>query len=451
MIVLSLFDGISGAQLALKRAGIKVDKYYASEIDKYAISITQKNFPDTIQLGDITKWHEWNIEKPDLIIGGSPCQGFSFAGKQLNFEDKRSKLFFQFIDILKHYNPKYFLLENVKMKKEYQQIISDLLEIEPVEINSALVSAQNRKRLYWCNWNVEKPEDKGILLKDIIEQGIVDRDKSYCIDANYFKGGNLEQYFDKSRRQLVFCGSMRGRRINNRGVRDDYNFNIKPKQRIEIKEKPKSNCLSTVQKDNLIGCIQTGIADINGKSPTLSTCQGGHREPKITLENMKWRKLTPLECERLQTYPDNYTETGLFIPNIKENKCVKQHVVAIIENKGKFYVGHNKCDTPQETCPRQGMKTGEGYHLCSLVCNQKNHAEVSACLKADKNAYGGTLYLIGHTYCCDNCKRIMNEFGIKNIIIGEYPKIKISNTQRYKALGNSFTVDVIAHILKQIK
>ena len=119
MNVLSCFDGISAGQVALQRAGIKVDNYDASEIDKYAIKITQKNFPNTIQLGDITKWKDWNLKNIDLIIGGSPCQGFSFAGKGLNFEDPRSKLFFVFVEILKFYKPKYFLLENVRMKKEY--------------------------------------------------------------------------------------------------------------------------------------------------------------------------------------------------------------------------------------------------------------------------------------------------------------------------------------------
>jgi DNA-cytosine methyltransferase len=236
MVVLSLFDGISAGRVALERIGIKVDKYYASEIDKYAIQITMKNHPDTIQLGDITKWQEWDIEQPDLIIGGSPCQGFSFAGKQLNFDDPRSALFFEFAKVVKHYKPKYFLLENVKMKKEYQDVITEFMGVEPVLINSALVSAQNRQRLYWTNIpGLKQPEDKGILLKDIIdgvdvlkeksqtipatiykenaksmikrnkkELLVVDRDKSYCLDANYYKGGNPEQYFEKKRRQLVF-------------------------------------------------------------------------------------------------------------------------------------------------------------------------------------------------------------------------------------------------------
>lgn len=273
MRVLSLFDGISCGRVALDRAGITVNKYYASEIDKYAIQISKKNHPDIIHLGDVTKWKEWDTETPDLIIGGSPCQGFSFAGKQLNFDDPRSKLFFAFVDIVNHHKPKYFLLENVKMKKEYQDIISDYLGVQPVEINSSLVSAQNRKRLYWFNWNVCKPKDKEIYLKDIIEKGIVNRNKSYCLDANYWKGGNLKSYFYKKRRQLVF-----------------------------------NRCLQTGEADiNGMDCIKRAY-DINGKSPTLTTMGDGHREHKITLNEKQWRKLTPVECERLQTLPDNYTD-----------------------------------------------------------------------------------------------------------------------------------------------
>ncbi len=147
MNVLSLFDGISCGQEALKRAGIKVENYYASEVDKWAIQITQKNYPNTIQLGDIQNWRDWDLPKIDLIIGGSPCQGFSFAGKGLNFEDPRSKLFFDYVDILNHYQSKYFLLENVKMNQKSQNVISEYLKVEPMFINSSLVSAQSRKRL----------------------------------------------------------------------------------------------------------------------------------------------------------------------------------------------------------------------------------------------------------------------------------------------------------------
>ena len=173
MKVLSLFDGISCGMVALERAGIPVDAYYASEIDKNAIAISQKNYPNIIRLGDVTKWREWDIPwaEIDLLIGGSPCQGFSFAGKQLNFDDPRSKLFFEFVDILNHikkHNPNVkFLLENVKMKAEWQDVISGYLGVKPIRINSALVSAAKRDRLYWANFDVKMPDDKGITFDDI--------------------------------------------------------------------------------------------------------------------------------------------------------------------------------------------------------------------------------------------------------------------------------------------
>ena len=168
--VLNLFDGISCGRVALDRIGISYENYYASEIDKYAIQIAQSNFPDTIQLGDVKNWREWNLPQIDLLMGGSPCQGFSITGKQLNFEDPRSKLFFEFVDILNYYKPKYFLLENVRMKQEYQDIISDYLGVQPIKINSSLVSAQNRNRLYWTNIpNISQPLDKDIILKDVLE------------------------------------------------------------------------------------------------------------------------------------------------------------------------------------------------------------------------------------------------------------------------------------------
>ena len=281
MKVLSLFDGLSGGQIALKRIGVKIDQYYASEVDKYAIAIAKKNNPEMVHLGDVTKWREWGLPwgEIDLLIGGSPCQGFSFAGKRLNFDDPRSRLFFVYVEILEHIralNPNVkFLLENVKMTKQSLDAISETLGVQPVFINSSLVSAQNRQRYYWANWDISQPADKGLVLADIVEDGAVDRDKSHCIDANYFKGGNLKSYFEKHRRQLVFS------------------------------------------KD---GLCEVGEADLNGhdlvkrvyhpagKSPTVNTMSGGNREPKILVHPDKWRKLTPLECERLQTVPEGYTE-----------------------------------------------------------------------------------------------------------------------------------------------
>ena len=328
--VFSLFDGMSCGQLALQKAGVRVGTYHASEIDKWAMKVTTKNFPFTLHMGDITKLEDWRLKVIrdevgiDLVMGGSPCQGFSFAGKNLNFEDPRSKLFFDFVRVLKILKPKYFLLENVRMKKESQDVISEYLGVEPVAVNSNLVSAQNRHRLYWTNIPFSIPHDKGIVLADILEDGVTDREKSHCLDANYFKGGNLKSYFEKHRRQLVF---------NNKGgaIRGRYDKDGKIKQQLELRSDDKTNSLTTVQKDNVVvrvpelksafgACIQVGEADLKGhdiikrvyspkgKAPTLTTMGGGHREPKVIVDELTWRKLTPLECERLQTVPDGYTE-----------------------------------------------------------------------------------------------------------------------------------------------
>jgi site-specific DNA-cytosine methylase len=275
MNVLSLFDGMSCGRIALERAGIQVTNYYASEIDKYAIKVSRCNWEDIIQLGTVLDFKKWWLPKIDLLIGGSPCQGFSFAGKQLAFDDPRSKLFFEFVECLKCFKPKYFMLENVRMKKEFQDVISKYLGVEPIRINSNLVSAQNRDRWYWTNIpDIEQPGDKGVVLRDVLEDGFVDRDKSFCLDANYFKGGNLKQYFEKHRRQLVFSKD---------GLCHIGDADLKGNDTIKR------------------------VYHEDGKSPTLTTMGGGHREPKVFVYPNGWRKLTPIECERLQTVPDNYT------------------------------------------------------------------------------------------------------------------------------------------------
>lgn len=194
MNVLSLFDGISCGQLALQKSGIKYDMYFASEINKYAIKVTQDNFPSTIQLGDVCNVTKNILPQIDLLMGGSPCQGFSFSGKQLNFEDPRSKLFFEFVRLYKELKPKYFLLENVKMKIEHQDIITEYLGVKPIKIDSGLVSAQSRKRLYWTNIpNVELPIDKNIMLKDIVGE----YDGIWVYPRGYNKGG-VQSYKGKS-------------------------------------------------------------------------------------------------------------------------------------------------------------------------------------------------------------------------------------------------------------
>ena len=182
MKVLSLFDGMSSGQVACQRANLPVEHYEAAEIDKYAITIAKKNYPNTKELGDITRLGSRGVglAKPDLVMGGSPCQSFSFAGRQEGFKDERGELFWEFMRVLEETKPKYFLLENVRMKKEHERVITSELGVQPLCINSALVSAQNRERLYWTNIpRVFLPENKRIYLKDILECGCVDRDKSY--------------------------------------------------------------------------------------------------------------------------------------------------------------------------------------------------------------------------------------------------------------------------------
>ena len=265
MIVLSLFDGMSCGQIALNQSGLEVEKYFASEIKPHAIKCTQHNFPDTIQIGDVckiaykdgilmTENGSFEVGKIDLLIGGSPCQGFSRAGKELNFNDERSKLFFEYARILKEVNPTYFLLENVVMRKEYSDVITDILGVTPIMINSRLVSAQDRKRLYWTNIKgVEQPKDKNISFQDIAPGW--------------------------------FCGCMRGRRVlNNR--RCDYNKNVPIEQYIEIRKDNKTNCLTTVTKDNV--AVRT-------------------KQRFIKRTEIEYRYLTPNEYELLQTVPIDYT------------------------------------------------------------------------------------------------------------------------------------------------
>jgi DNA (cytosine-5)-methyltransferase 3A len=356
MNVLSLFDGMSCGQLALERANVSVDNYYACEIDKYAIQIAQKNFPNTIQLGDVRDvitssskskyaptFYEGEI---DLLMGGSPCQGFSFAGEQLAFDDPRSKLFFEFIRIMNDLKPRYVLLENVRMKKQFEDVITEHMGFPPQLLNSSKVSAQNRWRNYWfgtyINGKYEQiippMEDKGLVLKDILQTDhdeppvpINERNakhhknpnqKALCTTATMYKGagnngmtlvdrlmpvGEAEEYAHYNyratkevyhmdgkaptlltmqggnREPKVATYSPKGGRIVNRrldanGVRKDYQMDLPLEPQVEVRSDDKTNCLTTVQKDNVV------------------------------VQGMTWRKLTPVECERLQTLPDNYTE-----------------------------------------------------------------------------------------------------------------------------------------------
>ena len=358
MKILSLFDGMSCGQLAIDRIGIKNYTYYASEIDKYAIQIARKNFPNTIHVGDVSSIKAANLPKIDLLIGGSPCQGFSFAGKQLAFDDPRSQLFFEFVRLLKELKPKYFLLENVRMKKEYLDIITKYLGVEPVLINSSLFSAQNRQRYYWTNIPFNKNMvDKGIILKDILETNpnevvkmsdkFVNRQmknvKGKCfIDETKHKASNLSamEYvkngrqgdylacdYDGKPKQVGIAVDINGHDILKRvyspeGKSPTINSmnggNREPKVmvksyrevRTEVAKKMRKEIMQSTGKDYTPFRSKKLVERSDGKVGTITPSLNNDHKISLTkdrTEHIYWRKLTPKECERLQTVPDNYT------------------------------------------------------------------------------------------------------------------------------------------------
>jgi DNA (cytosine-5)-methyltransferase 3A len=273
MNVLSLFDGISCARVALDRAGIEVNAYMSAEIDKNAIKVSEKNYPDIIRVGSVV---DLSVEgEIDLLIGGSPCQDLSIAKKdRKGLEGNRSGLFWQYVRIMKECKPKWFVLENVaSMPKADRDIITKEMGVEPVLFNASLVSAQSRKRLFWTNIPFQLPEDKGILLKHILqpdgevdERMVVKGGKSACIDANYHKGSSVEHAIKKKVRTMVKVGYI--------GEGEQYGQ----------------------------GGQAHRVYSTEGKTPTLSS------GPALVKEEARIRKLTPIECERLQGLPDNYTE-----------------------------------------------------------------------------------------------------------------------------------------------
>lgn len=325
MNVLSLFDGMSCGRIALDRIDINISKYYASEVDKYAIQVSTANYPDNINLGTVLNINVNTLDRIDLLIGGSPCQSFSFAGKQngmstkckqettiaqylllkmMGFEfEGQSYLFWEYIRILtdiRKINPNVlFMLENVKMGKKWQDILSKTVGCEPTLINSSLVSGQNRKRLYWTNIpGVTQPIDKGILLKDVIEnfkgaviknrQVLQERnEKSMCLDANYWKGVD-----NHGQRTMI--------------IESDFDYlNQEQLNKLQLADtKHTGSTRILFHRKNFRR--NTQVYGIDGKTECLDTGGGGGRGA-YTIDDMDIRKLTPLECERLQTVPENYT------------------------------------------------------------------------------------------------------------------------------------------------
>ena len=482
MNVLSLFDGMSCTQIALKNLGIKVDTYYASEIDKYAIKVAKENFPETIHLGDIKDIKGKDLPEIDLIVAGSPCQGFSFAGKQLAFDDPRSALFFEFVRLLKEVKPKYFLLENVRMKKEHMDVISQqvsevypecsngsLFGIEPIKINSALVSAQNRNRLYWTNIpNIEQPEDIGLVLRDVLED--FPTKEHYAgeeLQKNY-KGGNQLNPNYKSQANTIHNIDEKSATISagTHGYANGYVHDkdlewVKTPQYLknELYGVPrgeyvkgvdeKSNTLSaTMYKGQISAYVKRRDEDLkkmttkegkafvltasyqgaaswnsierkqrtmiptydtpkqvgttadlkgfdiikrvyseDGKSPTLTTMGGGHREPKVAVKGGALRARS----------------------KNKEGKNVEW----------------------KKTKPQQMLELRKDDKSNSLTSSTKD----SLAVKEEELTWRKLTPL--------ECERLQT--------VPDNYTAAVSNTQRYKMLGNGFTVKVIEHILDNME
>ena len=370
MKVLSLFDGISCGRLALERAGLPVECYDAFEIDKYAVTVSKKNYPDIVHHGNVFDGDFTQFKGYDLLLGGSPCTYWSIAkkGRETTSDGMGFKLFMEYVRALRESECRYFLYENnYSIHQNIKDEISKHLGVEPIMINSALLSAQTRKRCYWTNIpNVTQPDDLGIMLADVLENGVSWQDKSYCMTSSY-SGAVLYNTLERKQRTMVAIpvNTVNGKSHtvpatyykagtdlfpsfhaeNSRqkiavpigaAQRGRYNGGDKTEQHIEIRKDGKSNCLSTVQKDTLVcSPIRVGqygkggqgqrIYSVRGKSVTLSANGGGQGAKtglyKIDLPDGDYiiRKLTPIEAERLQTLPDNYTAG---ISNTQRYKCI---------------------------------------------------------------------------------------------------------------------------------
>jgi len=455
--VLSLFDGISCGRVALERLGITPANYFASEIDKFAIKCTQANYPDTIQLGDVR-----NVGKAllkdydiDILFAGFSCQSFSMAGQQKGFEDDRSKLFFEFVRILEEIKPTYFLLENVRMKKEWQDVISSYVGVEPVLINSSLVSAQNRQRLYWTNIpGVEQPEDKKIVLRDILECVCNGGEKS-CADGD-FKTGKIKEF------------TCEGWAYNRK---DGLKYPIEKSYSLNASDYRGLNRNQT-QTAVVSGCQRVATADLkghdsikrvyspDGKCPSLTTCQGGHREPKIV-------------CCAKADVDSNYEtdqrvyDTSSKSPTLQASRNRSEGIIKIecCEKLSKFCLSVEKIS-------KLDLKKFYNHPIPVMFTEQRTEEskQIRKEYQKQKRDYSPRRgkELVPRKDSKSNCLTTsMSKEHILLDLVNQYRKLTplecerlqtmpdgytamLSNTQRYKTLGNGWTVDVIAHILSYL-
>ena len=458
---------MSCGQLALQRLGIEVDTYYASEIDKYAIQVTQANFPETIQVGDVCELNAEDYQDVDLILAGSPCQGFSFAGKQLAFDDPRSALFFEFVRLLKEIKPKYFLLENVKMKQQFQDVITEQVsacypdfeggdlfgsQIKPILINSALLSAQNRQRLYWTNIpNIEQPNDKGIVLRDILEDTDSWEEDTPQYLKNNFHGeprGNQVRHIDESKAKTLTASMYKGQ--------------IQTWIKKDKETKPKQVGIATDINGH---DILKRVYSPDGKSPTLNTMGGGNREPKVAVEYKAMTEVRTPKANKIRR--EHKKKTGKdWSPremrhlverdddkmNALTSALTKQHIVQekkqLIEEE-RIIVDKEKRQLLIAEATKKGYTVIEDGD-CFDINFPNSKTRRGRNMKYKCNAL---------TTASQNFMRFEN-LSWRKLTPLECERLQtvpdnytnhVSNTQRYKMLGNGWTVEVIAHILNNMQ
>ena len=415
MKVLSLFDGISCGRLALERAGIPVEKYYASEIDKYAIAITQKNYPDTIQVGDVTKLNYLELLDVDIVIGGSPCQDLSIAKQNREgLRGARSGLFWKYVEALEVIRPRYFLLENVaSMKNEDRDAITATLQglypdVECIMINSALVSAQQRKRYYWTNWHVSQPRDKGILLRDILESTA---GSSVKVD-NYFrdygtKGKIMSPDTEKTQCLTASAGCGGG---NN------------PLVAMPIPEATKKG-FAEIQPGDCVDLTQLSSKTRRGRSmKDKSNC--------LTASNPEYYQYVAPLTKR----------------SMANMRTPEEKVNCLLSTFWKGAQANGMTNVPERIGNLEGLGKGQANRIYSVRGK-------SVCLNANGGGGGAKTGL----YKVDLPD---GDYIIRKLTPVECERLQtlpdnytagVSNTQRYKAIGNGWTVDVIAWILGGIK
>ena len=446
MKVLSLFDGMSCGRIALDQLGIPVEKYYASEVDKYAMQVSAANYPDIEQVGDICDLDPKDYKDVDLMLAGSPCQGFSFAGKQLAFDDPRSALFFEFIRLLKAIKPKYFLLENVRMKKEFLQVISEQVSacypkivfgIEPIFINSSLVSAQSRQRYYWTNIpRIKQPEDRGIVLRDILEDDV--EEPMYSNIYGGFKEKKPRIHVGKSVTIRAACGG---------GHIPSITLKTRPKQVGGGHREPKV----LVSKKKIIEQLKKENSRVKGMSINKDGIRP-HRGDKRKSGLSEMGRILFKDAEKTPTITATHSPKVVTGGRIvgraydKDGKRMDKDGVSVANKTTQMLELRKDNKTNAITTVGKDSVVVEKSHPIKA-----NYYKSSRANFENDTSKGGKFSATG-VQQEDLTWRKLTPLECERLqTVPDNYTNHVSNTQRYKMLGNGWTVEVIKHIFQNME